>query len=278
MLAAAPVVLAPLAGSAILALTQLLGFCVAFGLLYVYRRTLSAIFVGFADWLDGLAITVVRTIRPFGPVAGALRAVDRAVTQALEDWVRGSEIAIAFLWDQMGRQVDLLTQWTADFGNTVAGAFTTVQRQSIPNAERRVERMISHATAAVAAEVARLSTVALPRLGTEIGSLRGRVGTIGRTVRGLREQVSRHSRILTAAGITGLVMASLGRMRLGWVRCTKVGRLGRATCGLDADFLTSILAGTTLMFGTYSLVEFAEEMQDVTEEVAPLIKRFWRAV
>jgi hypothetical protein len=41
--------------------------------------------------------------------------------------------------------------------------------------------------------------------------------------------------------------------------------------------LDSLLADTTLILGTVSLVEFAQGMRGVTAEAVPLIRRFWRA-
>ncbi len=267
MLAAVPVAV-PLAGAALAALTQLLGFCVAFGLLYVYRRTLSAIFVGFADWLDGHAISVSRfTVRPFGAIAGALRRVDRAVTVALEDWVRGSEIAIAFLWDQMGRQIDLLTQWTADFGNTVAGTFSTVTRQTIPNAERRAIEFVTHRTGALTSRVAEITSVALPGMNADILGLRGRVGTLRDTLRGVRSRVDAHAKLLAPAGFAALTMIAIRRMGLGWLRCGNVRRFGRSLCGLDPSILDAALLAGLVLGGTVSIERLTRELLNQSDEV-----------
>src|SRR5437764_441195 len=46
---------------------------------------------------------------------------------------------------------------------------------------------------------------------------------------------------------------------------------------VNPGLLESLLADTLLIAGTVSLVEFARGMQDVTEEVTPLSRTFWRA-
>src|SRR5437764_1465863 len=58
---------------------------------------------------------------------------------------------------------------------------------------------------------------------------------------------------------------------------TNVYKVGKRACGMNPDLLESLLADTLLIAGTVSLVEFARGMQDVTEEVTPLIRTFWRA-
>jgi hypothetical protein len=70
---------------------------------------------------------------------------------------------------------------------------------------------------------------------------------------------------------------ALGRLGLGWARCSNVGKVGRRVCGMDASLLESVLADSLLILGTLSLVTFAEEMQDVTEVIARPIQTFWRA-
>ena len=47
---------------------------------------------------------------------------------------------------------------------------------------------------------------------------------------------------------------------------------------MDRSLLDALIADTLLVVGTLSLVEFAKEMETVTEEVGPLVAKFWRAV
>jgi len=80
----------------------------------------------------------------------------------------------------------------------------------------------------------------------------------------------------TIAGLIGLTSAVLGRLGLGWLRCSRVGKAGKQVCGMDSGLLDSLLADTLLIVGTVSLVEFARGMQDVTREVVGPIRTFWR--
>lgn len=92
-----------------------------------------------------------------------------------------------------------------------------------------------------------------------------------------RGQVGKLAKLGTVAGIIGLVGASIARLGLPWLKCSRVDRAGRALCGMDQSLLESLLADALLIAGTVSLVEFAEGMQGITAEVAPMIRTFWRA-
>ena len=82
--------------------------------------------------------------------------------------------------------------------------------------------------------------------------------------------------IATGAALGALVYA-LGKLGIGWVRCSAVKSAGKRVCGMDRNLLDSLLADTLLIAGTLSLVEFAEEMRGVTETAVRPISTFWRA-
>ena len=273
---AAPAV--PVAGPAVISLGALMLWLGVLGLLLAYRATLGAILLGFANLIDDIAVSVrFATIRPFGAFAEALRDVDGFIRGNLGKAARSLEDGVAYFFDKTWTTVREIGGFQERFSETVAGAFTDLHRRTIPAAERRAKEQARRDVAPVATKVASVTTVALPGIRADVGEVAGHIGRIDDALRGVRDRVRAHERLLVGAGLTALAIRMLGRLKLGWLRCTKVGRVGRATCGMDADFLSSVLALTTAMLGTYSLVQFAEEMQDVTEEVAPLIQRFWRA-
>jgi hypothetical protein len=92
----------------------------------------------------------------------------------------------------------------------------------------------------------------------------------------LKARVGSLAKLLAPAAILGLVATAIGRLGLGWTRCSRVKDAGKHLCGMDAGLLESLLADTLLIAGTVSLVEFARGMQEVTKEVVGPIKTFWR--
>jgi hypothetical protein len=140
---------------------------------------------------------------------------------------------------------------------TITHEITRVQRQVLP-----VQRVIvQKATTAVAAAGA----IALPR-----------IGGLERKVSRLETWVKAHARGITAAGVLGLTGVALSRLGLGWTRCSKVGRLGKAVCGMDEGLLESLLAGALVVAGSISIVELARECQAFTGEVDAATRFFVR--
>lgn len=90
------------------------------------------------------------------------------------------------------------------------------------------------------------------------------------------DQLGKLSKLGTVAGLVGVGAAVLGRLGLGWVKCSRVSRVGKQVCGMDTSLLDSLLADTLLIVGTLSLVEFAHEMQAVIGEADSLTRRFFR--
>jgi hypothetical protein len=91
-----------------------------------------------------------------------------------------------------------------------------------------------------------------------------------------RAKLGQVARTLTPAGILGLTAAAVFRFRLGWLKCGNVRRTGENLCRMDGGLLDDLLAGTLLVFGTVSLVEFAREMETLMEEITPAVVGFWQ--
>lgn len=92
----------------------------------------------------------------------------------------------------------------------------------------------------------------------------------------LRKRVARLERLLAAGLGIAVVARALARMRLGWIRCNKVGRLGRAACGLDEGLLESMLTDALAIFGAVSIVEFANGLRAVEDEALGIMGRLVR--
>lgn len=103
-------------------------------------------------------------------------------------------------------------------------------------------------------------------------------GDIYRGIDSLWRESKRIGKVLTPAGIVGLVAASVFSLaHLSWLRCANVRNAARRLCGMNPDALESLLAGLFVVFGTLSLTTFAREVQDVTGDFAVAVRKFWRA-
>ena len=101
--------------------------------------------------------------------------------------------------------------------------------------------------------------------------------TLARDVTALGKWVRSHALVAGSLAFAGAVALALGRLGLGWTRCSKVGQAGKNLCGMDAGLLESLLADSLLVVGSLSLVEFAQEMVGVTDLAVRPITDFWRA-
>ena len=111
----------------------------------------------------------------------------------------------------------------------------------------------------------------------DLPRVKAREAELGREITNLWKWTRSHALVAGSVAFAGAVALALSRLGLGWVRCSKVGRVGRNVCGMDDGLLESLLADSLLILGTLSLVTFAEEMQDVTGAIVAPIQTFWRA-
>jgi len=92
----------------------------------------------------------------------------------------------------------------------------------------------------------------------------------------IKKRLGKVTKLGTVAGLVGLTAAVLGRLGLGWLRCSRVGRVGRQLCGMNEGLLESLLADALLIASAISIVEFAKELQAIEGEVVAGLERFVR--
>lgn len=76
-------------------------------------------------------------------------------------------------------------------------------------------------------------------------------------------------KIVLGVGIAAVV-AALGRLGIGWLRCNRVRQVGRRICGLDESLIEKFLLDSLAIFGLVSIVEFAEGLQAVEDEAVSI--------
>jgi hypothetical protein len=149
---------------------------------------------------------------------------------------------------------------------------TTIVRPITRIIDPRVARLEAQVQQLAQAVAAAGAAVIPPSIHVTIPSLPG----IRDGLEALQHGLGRVTRILTPAGIVGLIAAGLAALKLGWLKCGNVRRVGERVCGMDNDALESLLIGTVAVFGTVSLIEFAREMEGLMDEITPAVARFWQ--
>lgn len=192
-------------------------------------------------------------------------------TAAALDYLRHHKIPalIALTTGPLGlliyAQRDRIAALAADIARIAAhpGRLVTHTIERVKVIERRTVKII---TQTVPAAVTKAIAVPFPRL-----------GRVEREAGAARAWIKSHARLLVGAGLAGLVVAALGKLGLGWTRCSRVGKVGRSVCGMNSDYLDDLLAASLAIFGTISLVEVAKEMQGITDEITAAVRVFTRA-
>jgi hypothetical protein len=72
------------------------------------------------------------------------------------------------------------------------------------------------------------------------------------------------------------VIAAIGRLGIGWIRCNNVRKVGRSVCGLNPSLLESFLLDAATIFSIVSVVEFAKELRAVEDEAVTIMGRLVR--
>jgi hypothetical protein len=289
---AARIVLRPL----LFAFITLAGYFVAWGLVFVMDAVVRAFFgtaTGAIGWI------------PFAGriITSPLLAIEHKLTSYLGGLEAHFDAQMAARWHALA---SLVSQIAADaktgaileyqFARAIlklydkytlgevlrrTGGGVKVIRSQVATVTRtvvRVEKIVGakadavvvHRVGALAGELEHVIDWTLPRLRARQRAAEGEIGR-------LWHRVKANERRIGIGVAVGLVVAALGRLGLGWIRCRNVGKVGRNVCGMNPALLESLLADSLMIAGTLSLVEFAREMVGVTDTAVLPITTFWRA-
>lgn len=270
------------------------------GLSWAYRYTLGAAMIGMARAIGSIRVpSFLGGFRLLGFAADALSAIDNTIRHALGVGVDAMQAAwndalsyTAYAIKKVGEEIASLAHDTAQaVERTAVTQVTNVYRRVNPALARRVgvlaaavaalERRLVHvATREAHTAKAKAQAVehaisipdigAVPRAIPRVGELEREIGAVGR-------RVGDFARRLAPAALVGIGVYALAKAGLTWLRCGRVNRVGKQICGMNDGMLDSLLAGTVLIVGTVSLVEFARGMQGVMDEIDQPVREFWRA-
>lgn len=274
----ATVVVAPVVVEVVISLTLVLACLVSLGFLYAYRATIKQLLAWFADKLDAVSIGAFgRSVKPFGSLAAAVRSIAERVDEGLSAVVGATSGGVVYLLGLIGRQVRALTSWVASLAETVEIALQGMILGEIPRALRGLEALVLRRVYAIRAQLARLDRAIAVKMSAAIGAIDARVGWAGRRANDAVRRVGRLERAVLAGAAVGIVATALSRLGMGFLGCRNVKRLGKRACAMDSRYLDALVADSLLFFGTFSLVQFADELADVAPEVSRAIRTLTRA-
>lgn len=275
--------------------------------------TFGALLLSLAESIDKAKITIPvpfhKVTLGFGWVADLLRGVNRSALHLLGALIEINQAAAITLWHWTAYLLESTGRVIGDLAESVERELSYLRKWVLlpliraalhPLASKvewlihRIEHLAAH-PATIVRPILRIVDPRVARLEAQVKALAHAVASVGAAIphpaihvtapgipgirHGLdavRDTLGRVVRVLTPAGIVGLVAAGLVALRLGWLKCSNVRRTAEHVCGMDADLLDTLLAGTVAIFGVVSLVEFAEGMQGITTELERGVTGFWK--
>ena len=281
--------LVPLAGDAVLGIATLgmvLVFLVMLGLREGWDHTIGYGLRWLANQAEGVAIDLgwFGTYHVLGPIADAFRWVDHEISHALAVAALNTEHASAWLWHQTGRlfwwsvhetKALAVDTWHA-LEHTVVVTVPDAAKWARREATAVAHRLVGYEEAARRAADAELEHLAHVAEHDALAAARtaehaldwseSQVGALWRDLGGLKARLDAIARQLSPAAIVALIGATIfNDLGLGWLKCSQVGQLGRAVCGMPARLLEDLLelfAGAVLFSSVCDLMPLLETAVD----------------
>jgi hypothetical protein len=193
-------------------------------------------------FFHGAAIILEWTAREIAGLAADTLHFGQSLTHVRLPRLTRAMIIAAFPLPWLARRVAALVA-----AHAIPAARGVTARRGL--SRRAVAAMIAAAVGVI--EAPHLPHLRLPGALRDFGKWRTRVnGRLRNLERGLAG--------VSAVALVGTALARLG---LNWIRCRRVGKVGKAVCGMDSQLLGSLLADATLIIGTISLVELTRGTQ-----------------
>jgi hypothetical protein len=266
-----------------------LGACVSFAFLWTFDKAfrtlfapimlrlagieLNAKFVHWAPfgWLgtivtkvekwtrNGMAASERAIVYGFGAALSAFRDLAVTIETLARDYYRAQKAAWA--------AIDRLQGYVGGKVGHAVAAFVHVVVNKAIYAERRFVRSSIAALRAAVHQTA----IALPRIGAKADHWGG---ITAKQVRRLDRRLTKLEKLTAGLGVAALTWTALKRLGLGWLRCTRVRKVGNAVCGMSPSLVESLLFDVATLTVAFNIRTFAQEMQAVVEDGADLIHKW----
>lgn len=228
------------------------------------------------------------------------KAIVKAITQqtraAVSRWALSQLKPVARWFTALGLLVQATVAAQADFAEEAARAIAKLAgvdvkaiartavapvKTAAKAAQHAATKATAHATT-VARDVAGLRREVIPRLRTveraTTKTLPKELARLNTAVVDLEHEfahpdlsfLKRWAKMLWVAGMAGLMVKWLARY-LPWLFCSNVKQVGQRLCGMDSSLLDALFAGTLVLFGGFSIVQLAEEVLAIEDELVSLV-------
>jgi hypothetical protein len=265
------------------------------GTLKMWNLSFGQMLLGIANLIDRIQVHL-----PFGihlrwhSLANAFRYADNRVKEALSTAIYKVGQPIAVFIDYMATVLEKPTIQLAGVVADVAHTLGTLRHDIIPRMITARIAWIPKHLRILAARILHLATHLPKAITHEVTHLRHyithevthvitripvpRISRVEREAEAIGQRLKSLARHVAGIGALAYVAAELARLGLGWIRCSKVKRVGKTVCGLNENLLEGLLADALLVVGAISIVEFAKELQAIEGEVVSGLRGYVREI
>lgn len=243
------------------------------------------------------------------PIANAIDGLNNYILAKLGEGIDATSHALVYVWGNLAHVVTELGDALGSLAEQTEQALTVLRRHTIPAMltaafgpggyllaqllarimplVRAIPHAVDTVTHVVVHRVVRVehTTVKLTKAfyrtvvvasSAAVAGILPRVGRLEREAETATKRLSKLEKGAAVVGVGTVAGIALGRLGLGWTRCSKVGRLGKAACGMDESLIESLIVGSLAIASTISIVELARECQAFTGEVDDAMRLFVR--
>lgn len=270
-----------------------------------YSASLGAMLRLLATAFDNLSFNI-RFIGNVGLkfIGDGIRAIDNAILHAIGLAMDATHTAFNACIHALAYAIRETVATIADLADGTEEALQTLRHVTIPALihagthwivgslqgilarvsalEHSVAQIIAHPLNAITHEIQRLHptinqvfkfvTVTTPAAITKAVAVPwGAIHGLERTEAALGKRVKALEKVAGVAAVGTIGAIVLGRLGLGWTRCSNVGRVGKSLCGFNRSLLDTLLVDSLVVFSSISLVEFASVLVTITEGLASTV-------
>lgn len=279
---------APAIGALLASMALALAWLAASGMLQVWRRSLGRLLIWMADNLDAVKLPrILGGFKLFGALSSMLRSMVHTVDHYLGEAViwsgKGATAFFGFfltinLW--MAREIADLARdvWhaldatTTTTVNQVTKVVTHTVVKPITKTVTVVTKTSAAGLRALDRRIVRIDhrlTASVAILAHEIGKLRVPHGLTPSAIRRFGHRLTRLEKATVGLGAVALVAGALGRMKLGWLRCPALLRMGKKLGCNGFGIMEEFLAPAFEVFTVLNLCSYALAAQRLARVIVP---------
>ena len=267
-----------------------------------YRYTLGALLIKLAEALNHVPIVG-------GTISGYVHEIDNYVRQELGQAVLGTQHAWHAVCQWTAYAFNHPAAVLGDVAEATEHAFQFVRHHTIPFLigvantplglavglfHKQIAHLLGQVAAILAHPIRLIKTVAttvthlthtvthvvyrtIPATVAHAVAIPwGAIHSLERRETAIEKWIRAHRAKVEAVSVGAVAAIVLSRLGLGWTRCSNVGKVGKAICGLDTNLLESLLVDALAIASTISIVELAKSCQSFESDVETPLRFFVR--